>query len=310
MSGTPLRPDTYAQALTTTVPEISQIATIDTEIVASLDSSDIGSEHWETLATRITNSRQDYNGFVVVHGTDTMAWTASALSFALQNLDRPVILTGAQRPLSALRTDARRNLIDAVEIATLPIPEVAICFDGLLLRGCRATKSHALMYRAFDSPDCEPLARLGVDVALAEHIRSPSRDFQSFEKFQDDVVTLYMTPGLSPGAMESFLSTGVRGLVLAAYGLGTVPRLRRDFASVVRQGIDHGVPIVVVSQTAGKVDLSLYDNSRVLEDAGAISGGSMRIEAATTKLMHALANYPSLEEIRHVLTEDIAGELG
>jgi len=162
MKGTPLEPDVFASKLQDSVPELAQIADLDTQIVANLDSSDVGPELWTDLATRIEAAYDDYDGFVVVHGTDTMSYTASALSFALEDIGKPVILTGAQRPLTALRTDARRNLADAVELATRNIPEVAICFDGLLLRGCRTTKGSARDYRGFLSPDCPPLATLGV----------------------------------------------------------------------------------------------------------------------------------------------------
>ena len=149
MTGSPLKPDAYNSAITDAVPEISELADVDTDIVFNLDSSDIGPEHWAELASRIADARDTYDGFVIVHGTDTMAYTASALAFTLRGLDRPVILTGAQRPLSALRTDARRNLADAVDVATRDIPEVCICFDGLLFRGCRTTKSSSRDYRAF-----------------------------------------------------------------------------------------------------------------------------------------------------------------
>jgi hypothetical protein len=170
MTGEPLEPDAYSQALTEAVPELTKLAEIDTRIVFNLDSSDVGPEHWTSLTAEIASSYDDFDGFVIVHGTDTMSYTASALAYTLVGLDKPVVLTGAQRPLSALPTDARRNLADAVELATRDIPEVGICFDGLFLRGCCSTKNNVRDYRAFDSPGISALARLGVDIDVGEHL--------------------------------------------------------------------------------------------------------------------------------------------
>lgn len=309
MIGSPLRPDAFAAALGDSVPELARIARVDTRIVCNLDSSDLGPEEWSDLAGVIAASRDDYDGFVVVHGTDTMAYTASALAFALRGLDRPVILTGAQRPLSALRSDARCNLTDAVELATWPIPEVGICFDGLLLRGCRASKSDARAYRAFDSPGCEPLARLGFDVDVARHVRRPSEPFACDSRFDSHVTVLHVTPGLDPDLFERMIdSTELKGLVVVAFGVGTIPSLRRPLAPVVKKAVDRGIDVVVVTHWGGIVDLGLYRNSLVLRDAGAIGGGKMRIEAAVAKLMHGLAVYPDRAERRTWLEKDVAGE--
>ncbi|MEO0602060.1 MAG: asparaginase, partial [Myxococcota bacterium] len=143
MEGSPLQPGSFSAKLLEHVPELELLAEVDVRIVCNLDSSDLGPPQWQALARIISTERVDWDGFVIIHGTDTMAFTAAALAMTLRGLDRPVILTGAQRPLTAVRTDARRNLADAVAVATQPIPEVAICFDGLLLRGCRAIKGDA-----------------------------------------------------------------------------------------------------------------------------------------------------------------------
>ncbi|MBA2664308.1 MAG: asparaginase [Bradymonadaceae bacterium] len=311
MRGTPLEPDTYAAGLTETVPELLQIASLDIRIICNLDSSDIGPVHWTQLAQSIAQSRQDYDGFVVVHGTDTMSYTAGALAFALQNLDRPVVLTGAQRPLVAHRTDARRNLVDAVELATRPIPEVGICFDGLFMRGCRTTKSNVHDYRAFDSPGCQPLARLGVTIELGEHIRQPTLPFFCDARFEADVVVVHITPGLRPAMLEAMLGgyEQLRGVVFAAFGAGTTPAGAHSIAPLVRKLVDSGVEALVATQSTGLIDLSLYQNSRQLLDAGAISAGGMRLEAAVTKLMHALAIHPERNARRLYLEADVAGEL-
>lgn len=310
MQGTPLHPGEYTQRLAEHVPEMLHLAELDIQILCNLDSSDVGPLEWERLAQAVAASRQDAAGFVVVHGTDSMAFTASALSFALTGLDRPVIFTGAQRPLVAHRTDARRNLVDAVELATCDIPEVGICFDGLLLRGCRAVKGDARSYHAFESPGCEPLARMGVDVDIAAHVRRPSVPFHCDGRFDSRVAVVYVTPGLEPGIVEAILESrsAPRGLVLAAFGVGTVPTRMRALAPVIRRAVEGGVEVLVVNQRAGRVDLGLYENSLALRDAGAIPGGETRTEAAVAKLMCALARFDDRAARRAWLLQDVAGE--
>jgi len=311
MTGTPLEPGAYADAIAERLPELTQLAELETRIPFNLDSSDVGPTHWTELVELIAGARDDYDGFVIVHGTDTMAYTAGALSFALRGLDCPVVLTGAQRPLAALRTDARRNLADAVELATCEVPEVAICFDGLLLRGSRATKANVRDYRAFESPGCEPLARLGVDIEFGDHIRHPDRTFTVEPKFDSRVHVVHAHPGLEPSLLEAMLEGDdvPRGLVLAAFGVGTVPTEQRPLAPVVAEAVDRGLDVLVVTQSSGKIDLDLYENSIALREAGAISGGEMGIEAAVTKLMHALATHDSRDDRRDYLRTDVAGEL-
>ncbi|TVQ99321.1 MAG: asparaginase [Deltaproteobacteria bacterium] len=311
MRGTPLAPDQFAADLTSDVPELLQIADIETRIVCNLDSSDIGPPVWAQLVDIIAAERDRCDGFVIVHGTDTMAYTASALSFALEGLDRPVILTGAQRPLRELRTDARRNLADAVDLASRPIPEVGICFDGLLLRGCRAKKTHMHDYRAFDSPGCEPLARLGIDVLVAPHVREPLGPFRPCPAFDPHVLVVHVTPGMPTSALHPLVPpASLRGVVLVTFGVGTAPTARDPVAPLVRDWVEHGIEVLVITQSAGWVDLSLYENSRALADAGAIAGGRMTIEAGVTKMMHALARSDDPQDRRTWLERNVAGELG
>lgn len=311
MHGTPLEPGTYAQTLHRQVPELERIAHLETRIVCNVDSSDLGPTEWTALAQVIAEERTRFDGLVVVHGTDTMAYTASALAFALTGLDRPVVLTGAQRPLAALRTDARRNLQDAVEVAALDVPEVGICFDGLLLRGCRAVKADARVYRAFDSPGTEPLARFGFDVDIGPHVRRPTEPFSVDARFDPRVAVVHVYPGLDPRFVERMIDGDVRGMVLAAFGVGTAPTVGpAALAPVVERAVARGITVFVVTQHGGIVDLSMYRNSRSLLEAGAIGGAKIRIEAAVPKLMHALALFPTDAEARRAwLERDVAGEL-
>jgi L-asparaginase len=311
MLGSPLSPGEYSKGLVERVPELANLAELEIHSVCNLDSSDVGPEEWASLVRAVVGYGTDAAGIVILHGTDTMAFTAAALAFGLDGLDRPVVLTGAQRPLVAHRTDARRNLVDAVELATCDIPEVGICFDGLLLRGCRAVKGDARSYHAFESPGVEPLARMGFDVDIGTHVRRPAHPLRSDGRFDSRVAVVYVTPGLEPAVVEAMLDSRVppRGIVLAAFGVGTVPRTSRAVAPVVRRAVDGGTDVLVVTQRGGIVDLALYENSKALADAGALAGGQMRIEAATAKLMHALARFDDRAERRRWLTTDIAGEL-
>lgn len=306
-----LEPGHYATALVEQLPEYMGLAKIDSAILCNLDSSDIGPKQWTQLAKMIADNRNQYDGFIIIHGTDTMPYTASALAFALEGLDRPVVLTGAQRPLGALRNDARRNLADAIETATLNVPEVGICFDGLLLRGCRSCKVNTRAYHAFDSPGCEPLAKLGVDITLGKHIRQPVAPFRCSANFDANVIVIHVTPGMNPGTLNRLIDGEkcLDGIVLIPFGVGTIPCIDSDVASFVAKATAQGIDVLVANAAVGKIDLKLYENSQVLMDAGAISGGEMRIEAALVKLMHACATYSNREERHEYLRWNVAGEL-
>ena len=307
-----LEPGHYASALVEQLPEYAGFADIDSTILCNLDSSDVGPAQWRELALTIARNRAQYDGFIVIHGTDTMPYTAAALSFALEGLDKPVVITGAQRPMGALRNDARRNLADAIEVSTLPIPEVSICFDGVLLRGCRSCKINTRAYHAFDSPGCEPLARLGVDITLAKHIRYPSAPFRCCPNFDANVIVLHVTPGIKSGTFMRLIDGEpcLDGIVLVPFGVGTIPCADGDLMAFLKRANDSGIDILVANAASGKIDLPLYENSNVLRNAGAISGGEIRLEAALVKLMHACATYRDRAERIEYLKYNIAGEMG
>ena len=196
-----------------------------------------------------------------------------------------------------------------MELATLPIPEVGICFDGLLLRAVQATKSSASHYRGFDSPSCEPLARLGVRIQLSEHIRSPSGPFECLPEFNPSVIALQLTPGLEPHTLESLLSTpDVKGFVLGAFGSGTIPSAELALGPVIGRAVKRGLEVLVITPSTGVVDFSAYKNGLPLIEAGAINGGGMNLEAAATKFMHGLAICEDSTSLKAYLERDVVGE--
>jgi L-asparaginase len=254
---------------------------------------------------------------VVLHGTDTMAYTASALSFLLEEIDIPIVLTGAQRPVTDLRSDGRENLVTALAIAAghlrgAPlVPEVTVFFSDVLLRGNRAVKVHADSYRGFASPNHPPLATAGVSIDFERGlIRAPGVGPIRRRRGMSAAVTgLRLHPGIDAHVIESTLARpGLRGVILEAYGAGNGPT-DRWFLDPLRAAVDRGVTVVVTSQClAGGVEDGLYATGSALLDTGAVSGGDMTFEAALTKLM-VLTEGDRPDDVRRLMQEDLAGEL-
>ena len=285
-SPTPLAPEAYKHDLLSELPILRKIAEIETRILFNLDSSNMQPHHWVELAKAVHDALPHYDGFVVVHGTDTMAYTASALSFLLPGLDRTVALTGSQKPLVEVRTDARGNLVDACHLATLRIPEVGIAFDSRFLRGCRASKLDAWGMSAFGSPACPPLAELGISVRIAPHVLPPRPPSPFDPRLEPRVLAVRTFPGLEPRLLHGALAAGVKGMVIEAFGAGNVPHLENSLIPVIEAATARDVPVVIVSQTArGAVDLGRYEGGSTAGKAGAIGAGDMTPEAALTKLM-------------------------
>ena len=221
----PLAPDVYTSDLFAELPVLRKVAEIESRILFNLDSSNMQPHHWVELAADVHASLPKYDGVVVVHGTDTMAYTASALAFLLPGIDRPVVLTGAQRPLVEVRTDARANLVDACMLATMPIAEVGIAFGSKLLRGCRSSKLDAWGMNAFASPSCAPLAELGVTVEIAPHVLAPRPPTAFDPRIEPRVLAVRAFPGLDPRLLIGALRVDVKGIVLEAFGAGDADRL-------------------------------------------------------------------------------------
>jgi L-asparaginase len=283
------------------------------------DSSNIDPGVWVKMAEIIEDSYDDFDGFIILHGTDTMAYTASALSFMLQNLAKPVILTGSQLPIGLLRTDGRENLITAIEIAAarengLPaVPEVCIFFDNKLTRGNRTTKMSAEHFDAFNSPNYHPLAEVGLHLRyFNELIRhdSAGQKLIVHKGFDTNVAILKLFPGINRKLVNSITRTeGLRGLIIETYGSGNAPTYQW-FLDDLKQYIDRGGIILNVTQChGGSVEMGLYETSRQMLAAGVVSGKDITSEASVTKLMHLLGRYTARERVIESLKISLAGEI-
>jgi L-asparaginase len=248
----------------------------------------------------------------VLHGTDTMAYTASALAFLLSGLPGPVVLTGSQLPLVELRSDGRDNLVTSLLLAAMPDwAEVAVYLGGGLLRGCRTTKVSTHGFDAFASPNLPPLAEVGVDVVWrSELVRRPGPGPLRVGRLADvDVVALRLFPGITADTLRNVLRDPVRGLVLETYGSGNAPTRDPDLLDVLRQAVRRGVVVVNVSQCLrGSVEMGAYAAGRALAEAGVVSGGDLTAEAALAKLIVLLSEGGSSEAVGAAMENDRAGE--
>ena len=310
------------QHLASHVPEMNQLhVQVDTlQFEQPLDSSNIKPEHWQRMAEVVVDNYDRYDGFVILHGTDTMAYSATALSFILQNLAKPVIFTGSQLPIGVLRTDGKENLITAIEIAGaydrigMPmVPEVCIFFQSYLLRGNRSKKFSAEQFNAFASPNYPRIAEVGVHINYAHHyIRHAisNENLTPHYNFDRNVVVLRLFPGISPSIVRSVLNIhGLKGLVLESFGTGNA--MTDDwFIEELRSAVDRGLVIVNASQCiGGGVEMGRYDTGNRLQNAGVIGGGEMTTEAVIVKLMFLLGQDYSPEKVCKLMSTNIAGEL-
>lgn len=280
-----------------------------------LDSANMHPDDWLTIAEDIADHYEAYDGFIVLHGTDTLAYTASALPFMLQGLRKPVILTGSQIPLCEIRNDARDNLITSLLIAArYAIPEVCLFFGGRLMRGCRAVKVDAKGFQAFLSPNYPLLGQAGVELDIYwENIRPmpltpPNLHVQAMNRAT--VATLRLFPGISAQVLENMLQPPLQGLVLETYGLGNGPVRDPAFLRVLEQATARGVVIVAVTQCLkGGVEMNSYATGQALHAAGVMDGGDMTTEAALAKLYYLLTVGYSPEKTRELMHISLCGEL-
>jgi L-asparaginase len=252
-----------------------------------------------------------YDGFVIIHGTDSLVYTAAALSYLLLDLEKPVIFTGSQRPLSALRTDARGNLINAIELSTYDIPEVTICFGDKLFRGNRTKKTSIESFQSFESPNYPPLATVGLNVTIRDHyIVKKNKEIILHAQFDKDIHVIRIFPGLDPKPLQKLIEQTSRAVILEGLGAGNLPDLSNDWMEFISELRAKNILVFITSQSPhGSVDLQLYNCGRQAESAGAISLRDMTIEAAIVKLMLLLANFKDHVKISQLMQNHLAGEL-
>lgn len=302
------------------VPELKRFKfRIDTKAFnPPLDSSDMEPAYWRRMVEIIVDNYVLYDGFVILHGTDTMAYSASALSFMLENLGKPIILTGSQLPIGKLRTDGKENLLTAIEIASARnssgepmVPEVCIFFENSLMRGNRTTKINSEGFNAFRSYNFPPLAHAGIHIRYEEHlILRPRGPFTPHLQFDTNVVVLTLFPGINETIVQSVLHIpGLRAVVLKTYGAGNAPQ-KKWLIDVLKELRRRGVLVVNISQCSqGRVEMGLYETGLQLMQAGVINGYDSTPECIITKLMCLLGQGLATEQIRDSLNTDIAGEI-
>lgn len=277
-----------------------------------IDSSNMSPNDWQVIANDIATNYDEFDGFVVLHGTDTMAYTASALSFMLENLNKPVIVTGSQIPLSEIRSDGQANLLNALYLAAkYPIPEVSLFFNNKLLRGNRSTKADSTGFNAFDSPNFDPLATAGIQIKIeAGKVVAPSNieplEVVTISGQPIGVVTLY--PGISHTVIANVLAQPVNALIVQSYGVGNAPQ---NSALIAELRNAHEREILIVNRTQcfrGQVNMDGYATGHVLKDAGALSAADMTLEACLTKLHYLLSQDLSYDQRRALFIENLKGE--
>ena len=279
-----------------------------------LDSSNIGIREWNAIGRTIAENYERFDGFVVLHGTDTMAYSASALSFMLENLQKPVVFTGSQIPLCEIRSDGVNNIVSSVLIAAQGVArEVSIYFDGVLLRGCRSKKTSSTHMAAFTSPNCEKIASVGIDVQYRNTRCYPDENsrFALTELEEVPVGILKIFPGIQIKLFESIMTEAFRGVILETFGAGNIPTgSSGELIPIIDKAYKNGTLIVVCSQCVqGSVALGTYETSKALCDIGAVNGGDMTVEAAMTKLIYLFSKKLPVNEICSLMQKNLRGEL-
>ena len=305
------------------VPELKKFGyTIDSySFNPVIDSSDVVPQFWVDLADIIKENYYKYDGFVVLHGTDTMSYSASAISFMLEDLEKPVVFTGSQLPIGMLRTDGKENLISSIEIAAAKdsagramVPEVCIYFESYLYRGNRTTKYNAENFRAFRSANCHVLAEVGIHIKFnTSIIRYPEqwgRPLKVNKGLDTGVAVLKIFPGITQSVVDSVIDTpGTRALIVETFGSGNAPT-SEWFVNSIKRAINKGLIVLNVTQCqAGSVDMDAYATGVALKKEGVVSGYDSTFEAALTKLFFLLGQFSENEDVRYRLNSNLRGEI-
>lgn len=305
--------------LSNQIPELDRLNVKLTAISFEkpVDSSEMNPEKWAEIAQIVFENYESYDGFVILHGSDTMAFTASALSFMLQGLSKPVILTGSQLPIGTIRTDGKENLITSIEIAAAKDPagnpriqEVAIYFEYSLYRGNRTSKISATEFEAFSSPNFPELAVAGVSIRYQHEPKFESRKLSLFTAFDNRVALLKIFPGFNVEVYRSLFDFNlVKGIIIETFGAGNAPS-GELFSELIQSYIAQGGMVLNITQcSTGSVEQGRYETSSFFQSAGVIGGFDLTTEAAVTKMMYVLGKYTTPSEIREALSKDLIGEM-
>jgi L-asparaginase len=308
-SGEPasLAPAPFLEHLLVQVPELGKLATLSVEVPFNQDSASLEAADILKLACRVREAATAFDGFVIIHGTDTMAFTASCLGFLLADLGKPIVLTGSQRPLAFVRSDARSNLVNAVDLACRAIPEIGICFGTHWLRGVATDKLSVSQFEAFQSPNLAPLAEIGAEIQLHPEAGAFKCQVPTGLGMALDLTIHTVTP--HPGMPWFPAPAGAKAVLVQAFGAGNLPMDRADLTAFMRDSRERQLPVVVTSQCPyGGVDLSAYELGRKAEALGAISGGLHTRWAALAKLGMVLGSGGGIVEARTAFREQWAGE--
>jgi len=307
--GGPLRPSLEAAGLLEYIPQVRDICEPYARDIMFLDSSNIQPEEWGDIARHIYGALSEYDGVVVTHGTDTLAFTTAMVSYMLRGLQKPVIFTGAQLPISELMSDGRKNLEAAFAAAVNGTPGVYLLFDNKIINGTRAVKMRTMGFDAFQSinaPVCGTVDSKGI---IFSQPQPQSGQPQLIDKLCPDVFLLKVIPGTNPGIFDHIIKMGYRGIVIEAFGVGGLHFVKRNLAHKVDMLCQKGVAVVIISQCLyDSISLTVYEAGALLPDC-VINGRDMTAEAAVTKLMWALGQTGSSQEIAHIIETPLCGEI-
>ena len=307
---TGLVPVYAGEQLVSMVPELRELCELECKDIMQLDGTNVQPEDWITMAEAVYDAQDEYDGVIITHGTDTMAYSACAVSLMVQNLRKPVIFTGSQIALIDPDSDGRRNLTDAVHAAMSGIPGVYVVFCGRLIRGIRSQKMYTRDLDAFHSINAEDAGRIeDGKVILNQEIPMPEGDLVLDTKLEPKVVQLKLLPGIEPKQLESMLGMGYYGIILEAFGCGGIPNQQRNLLPCLKRAKQFGVEVMIATQCKyGYVDLTVYDVNVQAAREGALSVYDMSIEAAAVKLMWVLGHTKNLDEVRKMMETCYVGE--
>ncbi len=298
------------------MPELNDASMPAVELVEFeplLDSADNRPSDWQRMADEIAARYDQIDGVVLLHGTDTMAYTSSALAFLLEGLGKPVIVTGSQVPLGEVRSDGRENLVASLQLAArTDLHEVCVYFAGSVMRGCRVTKVSASGFDAFEAPNEAPIGQVGVDIALRAGAARPAQPgpLRVPHLSEVTVASLRLFPGIDARFVRNVLQAPLAGLVLETYGTGNAPSRDRELLAALAEATERGVVVVNITQCLrGRVNMSGYATGAALQEAGVVGGADMTPEAALSKLIYLLGSGHDTAAVRRLMQEDLRGEL-